>query len=76
MKKLLFPFLFALLLATTISFTLSSCGGSTKTEEVTEVVYACPMHPEVKGKAGDTCNQCGMALEKVEEEEHDHSQHQ
>lgn len=26
-------------------------------------VYACPMHPEVTGKEGDTCPKCGMKLE-------------
>lgn len=30
--------------------------------------YACPMHPEVTGKEGDTCSKCGMQLEKVESE--------
>jgi hypothetical protein len=25
--------------------------------------YACPMHPEVTGKEGDTCPKCGMKLE-------------
>lgn len=25
--------------------------------------YACPMHPEVTGKQGDTCPKCGMKLE-------------
>ena len=27
-----------------------------------EHIYACPMHPEVTGKEGDTCPKCGMAL--------------
>lgn len=26
-------------------------------------VFACPMHPEVTGKEGDTCPKCGMKLE-------------
>lgn len=30
-----------------------------------QMVYACPMHPEVTGKAGDTCSKCGMKLEAV-----------
>ena len=30
------------------------------------VAYACPMHPEVTGKQGDTCSKCGMDLEKVD----------
>jgi hypothetical protein len=25
-------------------------------------LYACPMHPEVTGKQGDTCSKCGMEL--------------
>jgi hypothetical protein len=45
----------------------SACG--TKKETTTEASdstkYACPMHPEVTGKAGDTCPQCGMKLTKV-----------
>lgn len=27
-----------------------------------ETVYECPMHPDVTGKAGDTCPKCGMKL--------------
>ena len=30
-----------------------------------QVVYACPMHPEVTGEIGDTCPKCGMDLEAV-----------
>ena len=26
-------------------------------------IYACPMHPEVTGKEGDSCPKCGMKLE-------------
>lgn len=69
MKKSLIAILFVFALATTFSLTLASCGGQ-KTEQAEEVAYACPMHPDVKGKEGDTCNQCGMALEKLEEEVH------
>lgn len=29
--------------------------------------YACPMHPEVTGKKGDTCSKCGMKLEPVKD---------
>ena len=28
-------------------------------------IYACPMHPEVTGKEGDTCSKCNMKLEAV-----------
>ena len=31
----------------------------------TGLVYACPMHPEVTGKKGDTCYKCGMNLKEV-----------
>ena len=31
--------------------------------ESSEHIYACPMHPEVTGKEGDTCPKCGMKLE-------------
>jgi rRNA maturation protein Nop10 len=40
---------------------------STKTEAMathsSDHIYACPMHPEVTGKEGDTCPKCGMKLE-------------
>jgi hypothetical protein len=36
---------------------------STKTVGQHEHTYACPMHPEVTGKEGDTCPKCGMKLE-------------
>jgi hypothetical protein len=29
--------------------------------------FACPMHPEVTGKEGDTCPKCGMKLEHLDE---------
>ena len=34
------------------------------------VIYACPMHPEVTGtKSGESCPKCGMFLQPVEGEE-------
>lgn len=53
---------------------LAACGTKSENQQATDapeaatekLVYACPMHPEVTGKADDTCNKCGMALEKVE----------
>lgn len=30
--------------------------------KVTAELYACPMHPEVKGKLNDECPKCGMKL--------------
>ncbi|HBK89860.1 MAG: heavy metal-binding domain-containing protein [Cyclobacteriaceae bacterium] len=52
---------------------LSSCGGKSgkthehdkMTNDTTQMVYACPMHPEVTGKAGDVCSKCNMKLEAV-----------
>ncbi len=32
-------------------------------EHSEEHIFACPMHPEVTGKEGDTCPKCGMKLE-------------
>ncbi len=75
MKNSLFSILIAFALATTLSFSLTSCGGH-KTEETQEIVYACPMHPEITGKEGDSCSKCGMALEKLEAEtDMNHEQH-
>jgi hypothetical protein len=36
----------------------------TKTDS-TAASFACPMHPEVTGKEGDTCSKCGMKLVAV-----------
>lgn len=36
---------------------------STTTVDGHQHRYACPMHPEVTGKEGDTCPKCGMKLE-------------
>ena len=36
-----------------------------------DLVYACPMHPEEKGKSGDTCPKCKMALVAEKEAKHD-----
>lgn len=33
-----------------------------KDSAVTDKVYACPMHPEAKGKLNDKCPKCGMKL--------------
>jgi len=78
MKNVHYPALLVFILATFLLSALTSCGGQ-KTQEKQEVVYACPMHPDVKGKEGDKCSQCGMNLEKVEEKEKEgasnHEQH-
>ena len=59
----------------TVSF-FAACNNSSQTKTVTtdstattaathseDHIYACPMHPEVTGKEGDTCPKCGMKLE-------------
>ena len=33
-----------------------------------EHTYACPMHAEITGHAGDKCSKCGMELEEVPSE--------
>src|SRR5262245_16423362 len=34
-----------------------------KTAESVDVIYTCPMHPEVRQKGPGACPKCGMALE-------------
>jgi hypothetical protein len=41
----------------------------------TQLVYACPMHPEVKGKKGDKCPKCGMLMEPVKQKGHENGDH-
>ena len=54
-----------------ITFAMVSCNhkkDENKTEmstETTEQVYACPMHPEITGKKGATCSECGMELTEL-----------
>ncbi len=41
----------------------------------TATAYTCPMHPEERGKEGDKCSKCGMALEAMKSEDttkHEH----
>lgn len=56
-----------LFLTAILAITLVSCNHKTKeTENNTSVnsneIFACPMHPEVKGKKGEDCSKCGMEL--------------
>ncbi len=47
-----------------------------KHEHVAEVVYTCPMHPEVQEKEPGKCPKCGMDLvEKKPEMEHSMDEH-
>lgn len=84
MKNLKINLLFIFLLTLTLG--LTSCGGNNdKTDDkvenhqdgdkhADEHEYACPMHPEITGKAGDKCSKCGMDLKMVEDDDHkDHN---
>ncbi len=47
------------------SFAITSCGSEENTEnheQMTEEVYACPMHHTITGEKGDKCSECGMDL--------------
>lgn len=64
MKKVILSFGAAIIIIAG-SVTFISCGNSVEkntTTEQEEEVYSCPMHPEITGKAGDTCSECGMDL--------------
>ena len=72
--KQIIKFTTAVIAIGTVTF-FSACNnnGSAKTETTDSTkleathngdhVFACPMHPEVTGKEGDTCPKCGMKLE-------------
>jgi len=59
--------------AVTLFAACNNTGGDSKKEQADtsnaaaghseDHIYACPMHPEVTGKEGDTCPKCGMKLE-------------
>ncbi len=38
-----------------------------KADSTTKVVYSCPMHPEITGKATDKCSKCKMALKPTKQ---------
>ncbi len=38
---------------------------STEHHDEMAMTYACPMHPEITGKEGESCSKCGMKLELV-----------
>lgn len=46
----------------TMAATQDHASGHAESDEV----YACPMHPEVTGKAGESCPKCGMKLVRQE----------
>ena len=60
-----------ILSALIMAITLTSCNqktkegenkNTTKTAEATSQLYSCSMHPEIKGKKGESCSKCGMEL--------------
>lgn len=73
----------ALLLAVAGLFLATGCSSGAPR---TQVMYACPMHPDVIGMEGAKCSTCGMPLERREvrapnedggggSQGHDHSGH-
>ena len=76
MKKLLTIFIIILSVASAVL--PISCSQQAKTEEHDNheaLDHTCPMHPEVRGKMGETCPHCGMALEKISHDDGDHATH-
>ena len=55
--KLIAPIFF--LLGSLLLF--QACKSSKNTSAI-DTGYACPMHPEITGKKGDTCSKCHMDL--------------
>lgn len=61
-------------------FLIANCGKKKEADhqhtEAEHTTYACPMHPEITGKEGDTCSKCGMKLEAIKADttktEHNH----
>lgn len=81
MKKVILSLSLSTFFLFTGASVMMSCEKKANTEAETpaseeaegeEMVYACPMHPEITGKKGDVCSKCEMKLTKVEEDEHDH----
>jgi hypothetical protein len=58
----------AFICAVIAGLSLSSCDNAEKKSEAMQnnqdstTVFSCPMHPQIKGKEGDSCPKCGMDL--------------
>lgn len=55
----------AMMLSISLSICTQSTTGNTSQQQQQEVVYVCPMHPEVKAKAAGSCPKCGMTLKQM-----------
>lgn len=70
MKKIFKTTIVSGIIATGLA--LTACNNShnnssdMETHQHSDETYACPMHPDVKGKKGDTCPKCNMNLELVQ----------
>jgi len=53
--------LFSILLLLGGFFLFQACKSS-KNASASDSSYTCPMHPEIKGKKGDSCSKCQMQL--------------
>ncbi len=55
-----------IMLAIVIAFTACNTKQTSETEttstEQSDQLYACSMHPDITGKKGDKCSECGMEL--------------
>ncbi len=61
MKKTM---LLAVLMLTVAGLFLAT--GCSSGGDRTQVVYVCPMHPNITGMEGGKCSTCGMAFERRE----------
>ncbi|BDY03109.1 heavy metal-binding domain-containing protein [Ferrimonas sp. YFM] len=68
--------LMAALIATPFSAQVQAHAEGHGAHAAAEATHACPMHPKVKGVAGDECPKCGMALTPVAAKGHGHHKHQ
>jgi protein SCO1/2 len=55
----------ALMLSTPLLIWSQGTIADTSQQQQQDVVYACPMHPEVKSKTAGTCPKCEMKLKQV-----------
>ncbi|UQD55155.1 DUF3347 domain-containing protein [Flavobacterium sp. K5-23] len=74
MKKLILSVMILAMVA--VSCKKNKESATTETSESSSQLYSCPMHPEVTGKQGEACSECGMELtEPVAHTEATHEHH-